>query len=735
MDTLTPLLAEADSSPLAVPRGVAATSTNSVWLEQGGLVPNFQTGGAPSEPFESEDEDLEDDAEGDSDEFDDDQDDISHLSQGEDADIELEDAEDVEEESSREDEDLGFENHEAPSGWRQASAHASRGSYNGRSVEIVTQTLQASHLDDSDSDTDSSSSSPDLSSSSEDEDENQQGPPNQGYDTSDELAEEYHRAEFACDDDDDKVDLIRQKYGPPMGKPNSPARDEDTHNGKRALAPQEREDVKNTRLMGACVRCRLQKIKCYTDKDKPKGECTSCQAVMRESSRLIRFMPCQRLKIADLVLYRCGGLNLTRRWKGIQMRDVSDRLDNKPTVIHVSQGLCRKPLLMRVVRFKPRAGDVTARYWTDSLFGKETFKKKELASYCLQDIVATAEAVERYTVENAIPAFIDALKDGMGKDNKDEECLHKTDLMALKHYMSLTEKGDKEKSEDDIREAGILLNVFTLWCAIRHTTGSFYIEGKETLGMLPETEDKSYPLLGKVSVPRMIVAQFDTLNYVWVLERYKNKLLRDIDWLLLQNHPRWWFTLYLILFIVLREASLITLDRYRHARANFGSKLRYSIPPFVESLHESCNNILTHWHYRNKYQWPESLDPKAKEGTFMSHLTDEQYILIQETRRDPQVRKQLAVWELYKKENGKGVQRLGSIGNKKRLTDLGSPVEKIKRPHNPNHVEYTGKQDKFDWDHPFYWVSQLFEPDWQAHPTYQREPVPKSAASRISSLG
>lgn len=136
-----------------------------------------------------------------------------------------------------------------------------------------------------------------------------------------------------------------------------------------------------------------------------------------------------------------------------------------------------------------------------------------------------------------------------------------------------------------------MLNLFTLWCAIRkppfpspllqnqpffsvgHTTGSFYIVGEEKLGMLPEYVDISYPLIGRVSVPRMIVAQFDTLNYVWVLERFKNKLLRDIDWLLLQNDNRWWFTLYLIVFILLREASLMTLDRYRHARANFGSKV------------------------------------------------------------------------------------------------------------------------------------------------------------------
>ncbi|UPL01846.1 hypothetical protein LCI18_012780 [Fusarium solani-melongenae] len=725
------------SSPPVVPRGAGVTGTNSVWRERGGRLPNFQTGsrGAPSsdasseesEPSESEDDDLEDDAEGDSDELEDDQDISSHQSQGEEADIEIEDAGDVEEESSSEGEavvQLGFQSHEA---WRRALVSRSRGPHNPTTVRTITRTLQASRLDDLDSDTGSSTSSLYTSSSEE-----ERYPLDQEYDTSDELAEEYHRAEFAYNDDDEKAKLIRQKYGPPMETPDSPPPlGGDAHKGRRALRPQEREDVKNTRLMGACVRCRMQKIKvhtlpvylrkltpsltchqCNTDQNRPNGECVSCKAVHKESPKLIRFMPCQRFKIADLVLYRCGGLNLTRRWKGIQMRDVSDRIDNIPTVIKVSQDLCRKPLLMRVVRFKPRAGDVTARYWTDSLSGKETFKKKELASYCLHDIVSTAEAVERYTVENAVPAFIDTLKNVTDK-GQEVDCIYKTDLMALKHYMSLAEKSDKTKTEDDIREAGILFNLFIFWCAVRHTTGSFYIVGEQTLGMLPEYVDVSYPLIGRVSVPRMIVAQFDTLNYVWVLERFKNKLLRDIDWLLLQKGNRWWFTLYLILFILLREASLMTLDRYRHARANFGSKLRYTIPAFVESLHESCNNILTHWHYRNKHPWPRSPEPKTKEGTFLSHLTDEQYILIQETLQDPGIINQLAIWKVYKKENGK--------------------MEKVKRPHNPNHVEYTGKQDKFDWDNPYYWIAQLFEPDWQPHPTYQREPVPKSAASWIVS--
>ncbi|KAM0558337.1 hypothetical protein ACHAPJ_005031 [Fusarium lateritium] len=226
--------------------------------------------------------------------------------------------------------------------------------------------------------------------------------------------------------------------------------------------------------------------------------------------------------------------------------------------------------------------------------------------------------------------------------------------------------------------------------------------------MVPETEDESYPLYGKVSVPRMVVAQFDNLNYNEVLERYKERLLKDIDWLFGQDKNRWWFTIYLVVFILLREASRMTADRYRHARANYGSKLRYSIPSFVESLHESCNNILTHWHYYNCNKWPGHKLTDDKRSAHFESLEPEYSDLIRQTRKDPEVRKQLSYWKQYREDNGK--------------------VESITPREYPGSTgtRYTGRQDKFDWDHSLYWVAQMFEKDWYSHPTYQREPLPKT---------
>ncbi|KAM0292033.1 hypothetical protein ACHAO9_003596 [Fusarium lateritium] len=279
----------------------------------------------------------------------------------------------------------------------------------------------------------------------------------------------------------------------------------------------------------------------------------------------------------------------------------------------------------------------------------------------------------------------------------------------MSRYMTLhrEQAGGKKLSQDEEKEVGILGNLFILWCAIQYTVGSLHINGKETLGMVPETVDETYPLYGKVSLPRMIVAQFDTLNYNAVLERYKEKLLKDIDWLFSQDKSRWWFTIYLIVFVLLREASRMTADRYRHARANHGSKLRYSIPAFVEGLHESCNNVLTHWHYYNCNIWPRHSSISNKRGDHFENLATVHLNLVRQTRKAPEVKKHLSVWKLYKTENGK--------------------VDKITLSKDAGCVRYTGKQDKFDWDHPSYWVAQMFEKDWYPHPTYQRESLPNKA--------
>lgn len=55
------------------------------------------------------------------------------------------------------------------------------------------------------------------------------------------------------------------------------------------------------------------------------------------------------------------------------------------------------------------------------------------------------------------------------------------------------------------------------------------------------------------------------------------------------------------------------------------------------------------------------------------------------------------------------------------LTQLDSVKQPA--PSNVGGRPYEGRQVFYDWDHPFYWVSQLFEENWQPHATYRAESV------------
>lgn len=88
------------------------------------------------------------------------------------------------------------------------------------------------------------------------------------------------------------------------------------------------------------------------------------------------------------------------------MRDVPDRIPGTPPrVIGVSQLVCEAPIWLQVCRFRPRKGDVVARFWTEEVDGVLVRRKTELASWCLEDIHAAANEVEAYVTRNAIPAL------------------------------------------------------------------------------------------------------------------------------------------------------------------------------------------------------------------------------------------------------------------------------------------------------------------------------------------
>lgn len=140
---------------------------------------------------------------------------------------------------------------------------------------------------------------------------------------------------------------------------------------------------------------------CQVDTNDPSGDCVGCKTFSKTSKKTIHRMPCYRGKITDAVLFRAGGLELTKRWKGTEMKDVGDRVSPKDVrTVLFTLGICKEEVKIEVVQFRPQSGDVTARFWMDGEQGVR--KKKDLAHYCLANIQKTASYFEDYIKRNAV---------------------------------------------------------------------------------------------------------------------------------------------------------------------------------------------------------------------------------------------------------------------------------------------------------------------------------------------
>lgn len=109
-----------------------------------------------------------------------------------------------------------------------------------------------------------------------------------------------------------------------------------------------------------------------------------------KSRKVVYRVPCVRTTIEQLILYRPGELGLTRRWEGTKVKDIEDWADNTIRIIHMDQGLCDRPMEVRVRRFIPRDTDILWKGSPDVV----------LPPYCLANVDETAIYFRNYLRSN-----------------------------------------------------------------------------------------------------------------------------------------------------------------------------------------------------------------------------------------------------------------------------------------------------------------------------------------------
>jgi hypothetical protein len=90
--------------------------------------------------------------------------------------------------------------------------------------------------------------------------------------------------------------------------------------------------------------------------------------------------------------------------------------------------------------------------------------------------------------------------------------------------------------------------------------------GEDTIDMVPETKDSSYPLFGKIPLPPVMIQQLDMILTLGLLQPLRKKVLEDFHKIVVANKPKSWMAVYLITFMFLHSCAALSAENYHNAR-------------------------------------------------------------------------------------------------------------------------------------------------------------------------
>lgn len=412
-----------------------------------------------------------------------------------------------------------------------------------------------------------------------------------------------------------------------------------------------RQQTAETRNQGACIECARQRIRCIPKPDDVLGPCLNCLRLL--SVRMPR-IPCLRYRITDVKLSKTEqvpGYEWTRRWRNTR-KNIKNWASEEIKVIYISEGLSNTQMKFHVKKFVPQVGDKMDRSWVHH----GSRKSAPIPPYALTRLEDAKEAYQRHIVA--------------------------TESGALKHVLAPTSSLFRETYElaaelrrsKDLDETSktLLETTFQLWMVVRFSTMSTWIVGEETLGMPRNILDAS-PNPGKIPLPPVLGAQLDSILIHEFQENIRRKLLRQLDKAFRKyKHPNW-LIMYLVSFILLHNAALITAHDAKYAQKH-GMKRRFAREASVEEYHKGAMIILAHFHNCTRNH-PFSDGCNESDLKDLCKMTEEQIRFVRDTR-------------VYIKVHQREWERIREEGL---------------------------------YEHDCYFVSQLFQEPWKPH-TFSVEP-------------
>ncbi|KAI5920041.1 hypothetical protein F4810DRAFT_453549 [Camillea tinctor] len=396
-----------------------------------------------------------------------------------------------------------------------------------------------------------------------------------------------------------RYDIVQSNQRPPPAR-RGPFRSND-----------DREKTAETRRIGSCIRCRMQRIRCETNPIDKHGACLTCQRV---SNVKVWRMPCLRYKITDVKLFKPGqvkGHEWTRRWVEGIADDISQWASAETKCVKVTEGYTDQPVELRVRQFIPQEGDALERTWVyDGIR-----RRVSIPAYAIVNLEEAKGAYSNYIHRG----FFECCKNVLsGK----EKLLMATYIAAI--------KAARDPAIDE-KERELLKKALQLWMAIRLTTKSTIIVGEETLGMSRDIMDETSPLKGCIPLPPVMGAQIELVLIHQIQSGLRREMLENLQAMTQANKHQTWFTTYLITFILLHNVALLCQHDAGYARKH-GIKNRFAREDMVREYQMGANILLAYFHYCNKGIYPFSAECKEQDLKTLAELDEAKTHFIKLTR-------------------------------------------------------------------------------------------------------
>ncbi|KAJ4421407.1 hypothetical protein N0V82_003788 [Gnomoniopsis sp. IMI 355080] len=388
-----------------------------------------------------------------------------------------------------------------------------------------------------------------------------------------------------------------------------------------------RERTAKTRIMGSCIRCRMQRIRCEIDEESPEDVTAPCECCKKISANTkIHRMPCRRWKLVEVRLSKPGnveGYDWTHRWKdSTAMPEITQWEDSETRSIFLCDGFVSPGVSVKVRRFKAIKGDKLERVWYEGAQRREV----KIGPWALVDVATAKTTYDKY-LTSAQPHIFKKL---LGSEEK----------LLWRTYECARSRRDHWATS--MKERNLLTKTLDLWVAIRLTTTPFEIKGEETLGIRPAD--------GKILLPPVMGKQLDKLLLDHTLTKLRREALDALQKMTQAKNQNTWLTTYLVSFILLHNVALITKHDSDYARKhrmtanNDKSKmLIWARPEVVQQYHLGANILLAYFHYCNRGTYPFSHGCKDSDLQDLAGLDKETISFVKWTRDQAESHK--AEWQ------------------------------------------------------------------------------------------